>query len=94
VVGEGVSIEHHSGLSLDRVLDRIEIRRFSKDRIFDDRGYSRYRTDTGVLDGFNTFPLCGGRRRAPKRMGGEDTYSFNMSSLILVGIELFLFSIG
>jgi len=38
VVGEGVSVEHRSGFSLDRVLDRIEIRRFTKDRIFDGSG--------------------------------------------------------
>jgi len=38
IVGKGVSVEHRSRLRLNKVLDRIEIRRFPKDRIFDGSG--------------------------------------------------------
>jgi len=57
VNGKGVFVERRFGTRLDSVLDRINICRFSKDRIFDLSGQSRYRTDIDVLDGFDAFPL-------------------------------------
>jgi len=57
VIGEGVFVEHRFGSGLNGVLDRVKICRFLEDRIFDDSGRARYRTDTDVLNGLDAFPL-------------------------------------
>jgi len=77
-------VVRRSGLGLDRVFDRVDIRRFFKDRIFD--GLSGYRVRTQPMFWSIRF-----HREGPTKGAQEDPAS---DTFEYVSVGRFVFSIG